>query len=275
MIITCPSCQTQYDVPDSAFGPAGRTVQCARCHEKWHAQTESAQTEHEDPPEPESNADEVGDGAADTEMETAYEVEGYDDIDFRSLDEVDPIDDDLGSLTGLDVEAAYGDKPARQRFRLGKSTPRVVVRKKPAQNGPPAHLWLVGGAIATAAVGFWLREPIVGMVPQAAAIYELVGVPVNLVGLDFADITWERATENGFDVLIVRGKIVNTSKKGAYVPAVRLALVDADKRELFSWITETETRALAPGDLAQFEARLASPPQDADNLVVRFASRSG
>lgn len=35
MIITCPSCGAQYDIPDQSIGPKGRRVKCTSCGYTW------------------------------------------------------------------------------------------------------------------------------------------------------------------------------------------------------------------------------------------------
>ena len=37
MILTCPSCETQYFADDATIGESGRTVKCAACGHSWHA----------------------------------------------------------------------------------------------------------------------------------------------------------------------------------------------------------------------------------------------
>jgi len=36
MILTCPSCETQYFADDATIGESGRTVKCAACAHSWH-----------------------------------------------------------------------------------------------------------------------------------------------------------------------------------------------------------------------------------------------
>ena len=44
MILECPNCGTQFNVPDGAIPPEGRKVKCASCAHKWVAKPESAVT---------------------------------------------------------------------------------------------------------------------------------------------------------------------------------------------------------------------------------------
>src|SRR6185503_7649784 len=51
MILTCPSCGTQYVVKDGAIPPGGRQVRCASCKHSWHQNPEeAAETEVEPAP---------------------------------------------------------------------------------------------------------------------------------------------------------------------------------------------------------------------------------
>ncbi len=41
MIVTCSNCAARYAVDPLAIGPAGRTVECARCHYRWFQRAEA------------------------------------------------------------------------------------------------------------------------------------------------------------------------------------------------------------------------------------------
>src|SRR5437867_3412056 len=41
MIVSCSNCAARYAVDPLAIGPAGRTVECARCHHRWFQRLEA------------------------------------------------------------------------------------------------------------------------------------------------------------------------------------------------------------------------------------------
>jgi hypothetical protein len=74
-------------------------------------------------------------------------------------------------------------------------------------------------------------------------------------------------------VLIVEGTIANVVNKTVEVPRLRFAMRNRAGQEIYAWTSVTGRSILAPGETAAFRTRLASPPADGRDVVVRFFNR--
>jgi predicted Zn finger-like uncharacterized protein len=59
MVVTCPNCRARYAVDPLKIGPGGRTVQCARCDQRWFEKVEGPSPADEAAAAPEPPAPEV------------------------------------------------------------------------------------------------------------------------------------------------------------------------------------------------------------------------
>lgn len=116
-----------------------------------------------------------------------------------------------------------------------------------------------------------LRERIVRVFPPFAAAYRLIGVPVNLAGLELRDLRARIVTEGARKVLVTEGEIVNIRRSPNRAPPLTLSVRGANGRDRYVWTAPTPKARLEPGETIAFRARLASPPEDGTDVLVRFA----
>ena len=147
---------------------------------------------------------------------------------------------------------------ARQPFRM----PRI---------GLPAATLALVAATAMLIAG---RSEIVRHAPQTASLYAALGLPVNLRALDFDNVTTAREDQDGVNVLIVEGNIVSSAAKPVDVPQLRFAIRNPDGLEIYSWTAPPERSMLAPGEQMAFRSRLAAPPSESSDVMVRFVGRN-
>lgn len=154
---------------------------------------------------------------------------------------------------------------------------RAIPRKRPARrrsrfaSGAMPALILVlilmlGGLVT-------MRQQVVRHAPQTASLYALLGLPVNLRGLQFDGLKTVRETKEGVPVLVVEGEIVGTRARLTEVPRLRFAVLDRNGREIYAWTARPERTLLPPGETLPFRSRLASPPAEASSISVRFFDR--
>lgn len=139
----------------------------------------------------------------------------------------------------------------------------------PLSQWPTTVLMLV---VANAALIGW-RTDVARWVPQTASLYAAIGLPVNLRGLTFINITAGKEINDGVQVLVVEGAMVNTTARVADVPRLRFAVRNAHGHEIYTWTALPARNALAPGATLAFRSRLASPPPEAHDVLVRFFNR--
>ena len=117
------------------------------------------------------------------------------------------------------------------------------------------------------------RADMVGWAPQASPLYAAIGLPVNVRGLVFTDVTVETQTRDGVPVLLVRGTIASTATRSVEVPRLRFAARNESENEIYSWTALPNRSLLAPGDTLAFQSRLASPAPEIRDVLVRFLNR--
>ena len=123
-----------------------------------------------------------------------------------------------------------------------------------------------------AALIHW-RANVVRMAPQTASLYAAIGLPVNLRGLAFNDVTTTIESHDGVQVLVVEGKIASASQRPVEVPRLRFSVRNRSGQEVYAWTALPGRNGLAPGETLTFRSRLASPPPDAREVLVRFFNR--
>jgi len=273
MLIVCPSCTTAYRIELSTLGAAGRTVRCARCRATWFASvaemapaTIGLPMVQETPPSPRPESDDHAE-AEQARHEAGDIAAGPDEAASVTIDNAPPLVPALAQEAGSAAATGPDIESVAARWTRSAVTKR---RRSGRWPGLPMIILVLAGSIA--ALLNW-RATVVRFVPQTASLFAAVGLPVNLRGLSFNDVKTSVETKDGVTVLVVEGTIANLTRQPLEVPRLRFAVRNAGRYEVYAWTALPAESTLAPGDRAPFRSRLASPPADAQDIIVRFFNR--
>lgn len=282
MHIVCPHCTTSYAIDPATLGAAGRTVRCSRCKEVWLARPEDAIA-----PEPAMAAVSHDETDAAAEWEAMAQEEAGEDtphVDSPSIAGDFPADrsfsshidgDDWQTMARQDGydeagdEAGFEPKPWFHRLLLQLGRPDVT--RRIAGLAGPGTACTAMGALAMALL-VW-RADVVRLMPQTAAFYRMVGLDVNLRGVQFRDVKVITETVEGKPVLVIQGVIVGQNRKPVDLPRLRFSVRDAQGAEIYAWNAVLDQTVLQPGERAAFKSRLASPPAEGRSIDVRFFNK--
>jgi len=256
MHIVCPNCQTSYGVTPSALGPEGRNVRCAKCKQVWHARPEEALQQVEQA------------GAAAATDEAAATAENWPESGTPHVESP--------SLAPGASEAAGWSAEAGRSELTEDDTPRARRWRPTSASLSRPHLSLSAGVAAMAAliVGLMLwRTEVVRVLPQTAGFFKLAGINVNLRNLTIDDVHVSTETVNGAPVTVIEGSVAATGFKPAEIPRLRFIVRDANGTPVYAWNTVLEQAVVDPGEKVAFRSRLASPPPNGHDLVVRFFNK--
>lgn len=133
--------------------------------------------------------------------------------------------------------------------------------------------WLVLGLLALlpAALVTLMPERVVSTIPATAALYGAFGQTVNVYGIEIRSVDVQNLLLDGHRVISVKGEIVNIAETQRKIPWLRFGLRSADGREVYNWKLDTAARPLRSGETRHFTTRLASPPETAARIEIRFA----
>lgn len=283
MIITCPHCHTRYQVASDMIGSAGRKVQCAHCHRDWQARPA--------PPEPPETADDklfsaleeekLDDAFADAEQAGAPDRPSHARPAAESVPAapapVGPSEDRKATAAAPAGGAQSGKAKgalkatltrfARRERLLLRQMPQARLRRAVRLGGAVALVGLLAGLYV------W-RTDLVRSFPSLDGLYEAVGLPINVVGLEFSDVKTLKALSGGVEKLVIDANIVSVAGRPVSVPPVIVTLADAGGQPIYEWSAVGPAGEVDPGRSVPFETQLPAPPAAASKVVLTFGPGS-
>ena len=280
VVIACPHCGTRYQVPPETLGQSGRRVSCAHCSKAWLAEAPTPPNEdrlfsplEEEELDREFNALEKGVPAPESIRRMLPGNEPPPPEVVKSIAEikaaitpkiVEPSQSEPQQHKPTAAEKAANGRLEKRQRKFGEALPAARLLRA-------IRLAAVLLLVAIVAGGYWFRTEIVRLVPDMAGVYSALGLGVNVIGLEFSDVSTIMTRRGSDGVLSVIAKIRAVEPRRVSVPPVVVTLLDEHGTAVYQWSVMPAASDIAPAEALDFTAELASPPTTATQLKLGFA----
>lgn len=279
MLITCPKCDTTYDIDASLIPDSGKNVRCAKCSQVFFVSPPISLEAENDKNAPQPFIDMPG-----VDEEPPYrqaplppEDESYDASSLEDETSASFLSDAADEAFSLPPDVV-DPPPPEEIIGMIPSLPPLHQRTPPTQRSKPQkkkskhpffwllvffNLILLGVVLWTGRFYFAVKFP------QVKPFYEMLGVSFEYpgFGLEFRKVKKDYS-KPGF--LLLSGDVVNDSSKAVKVPYMKISFYN-DKRVLLHSLSVAPIReALSPGEIMPFTVEIQSPPVAAFEVELTF-----
>jgi predicted Zn finger-like uncharacterized protein len=286
MILTCPSCGTQYVVKDGAIPPEGRQVRCAACKHSWHQDPEAeplelqdevgAQAESAAPSAEAERRDDEDESLAEAALieprsgpeaeERAYEeavIDGETDVEPPSAPTAEA--NEPAPVAAADWNAPPEPEPGPDVFSPFAGEDEEM----PRRSGGIRNVLIAALVIIVLAVAFWFLAPAdvkarMGLASAAASPLQ-VSNPPHVERLQLA---------SGNELLTVSGRVINPTSREQQVPPLNARLTNQAGKLVYSWTIAPPTRSLPAGASASFNSAEVNVPPGGEYLTISLGQKA-
>jgi predicted Zn finger-like uncharacterized protein len=290
MILTCPSCSTQYVVKDGAIPPEGRQVRCAACKHSWHQDPEAEPLELQDEVEAPAQAENDAPPTKAEDREDEHEsLAGAPLIEPRSGPEAEErayeeavIEQEAGSEPRF-APPAEADDPGPLAAADWNAPPELESEpgpdvfspfagedeEMPRRSGGMRKVLIAALVIVVLAVAFWFLAPAdvkarLGLASAGASPLQ-VSNPPHVERLQLA---------SGNELLTVSGRVINPTSREQQVPPLNARLTNQAGKLVYSWTIAPPTRSLAAGASASFNSAEVNVPPGGEYLTISLGQKA-